>query len=51
MATPHVAGIAALYAQSTGKRGDQLWQLLTSYAKPLPLAVADVGSGLVQAPQ
>ena len=25
MATPHVAGIAALYAESTGKRGVQLW--------------------------
>ena len=50
MATPHVAGIAALYAQSTGKRGSQLWQLLTSLAKPLPLPSARVGSGLVQAP-
>ena len=50
MATPHVAGLAALYAQSTGKRGSQLWQLLTSRAKPLPLPSASVGSGLVQAP-
>jgi subtilisin family serine protease len=50
MATPHVAGIAALYAESTGKRGSQLWQLLTSYAKPLPLPSGSVGSGLVQAP-
>jgi len=50
MATPHVAGLAALYAQSTGKRGSQLWQLLTSRAKPLPLPSARVGSGLVQAP-
>ena len=50
MATPHVAGIAALYAQSTGKRGSQLWQLLTSHAMALPLPSASVGSGLVQAP-
>jgi subtilisin family serine protease len=50
MATPHVAGIAALYAQSTGKRGSQLWQLLTSGAMALPLPSASVGSGLVQAP-
>ena len=49
MATPHVAGIAALYAESTGKRGAQLWKLLTSHAMPLPLPTA-VGSGLVQAP-
>jgi subtilisin len=50
MATPHVAGIAALYAESTGKRGAQLWQLLTSHAMALPLPSANVGSGLVQAP-
>jgi subtilisin len=50
MATPHVAGIAALYAESTGKRGAELWQLLTSYAMALPLPCTRVGSGLVQAP-
>jgi subtilisin family serine protease len=50
MATPHVAGLAALYAESTGKRGSQLWQLLTSQALPLGLPSASVGSGLVQAP-
>ena len=50
MATPHVAGIAALYAQSTGLRGIHLWRKLTSTAKPLPLPVRDVGAGLVQAP-
>lgn len=49
MATPHVAGIAALYAESTGKRGAQLWEALTSGAMTLPLPSA-VGSGLVQAP-
>lgn len=50
MATPHVAGMAALYAESTGKRGAELWQLLTSYAMALPLPCTRVGSGLVQAP-
>jgi subtilisin len=50
MATPHVAGIAALYAESTGKRGYPLWQLLTSHAMALPLPSDRVGSGLVQAP-
>jgi subtilisin family serine protease len=50
MATPHVAGIAALYAQATGARGARLWQLLTSRSLRLPLPGVDVGSGLVQAP-
>ncbi|MEG4319929.1 MULTISPECIES: S8 family serine peptidase [unclassified Microcoleus] len=50
MATPHVAGLAALYAQWTGKRGSQLWQLLTSHAMALPLPNDRVGSGLLQAP-
>ena len=50
MATPHVAGIAALYAESTGKRGVQLWQVLTSHAMTLQLPSARVGSGVVQAP-
>lgn len=49
MATPHVAGIAALWAQATGARGFQLWQQLTSHARPLPIPAGDVGSGLVQA--
>ncbi|MEB3311381.1 MAG: S8 family serine peptidase [Snowella sp.] len=50
MATPHVAGIAALYAQSTGARGSRLWQLLTARALRLSLPAIDVGSGLAQAP-
>jgi len=50
MATPHIAGLAALYAQSTGKRGSKLWQLLTSHAMALPLPNNRVGSGLLQAP-
>lgn len=51
MATPHVAGIAALYAQARGARGSQLWQLLTSAALRLPIPTPRVGSGLAQAPQ
>ena len=50
MATPHVAGIAALYAQSAGVRGINLWRKLTATAKPLSLPARDVGAGLVQAP-
>lgn len=50
MATPHVAGIAALYAQAFGVRGAALSQLLTSRALRLSLPSGDVGAGLVQAP-
>ncbi len=50
MATPHVAGIAALYAEATGKRGLELWALLMQNAQRLPLPSVDVGIGLVQAP-
>jgi subtilisin len=50
MATPHVAGIAALYAEATGKRGYELWALLMQNAQRLPLPSVDVGIGLVQAP-
>lgn len=51
MATPHVAGIAALLAQANpNARGKALWDLLTSTAKSLsPLDIVDVGKGLVQA--
>ncbi len=49
MATPHVAGIAALYAQATGKQGRDLWNLLTRHARRLSLPSRDVGIGLVQA--
>ncbi|MEM8718171.1 MAG: S8 family serine peptidase [Cyanobacteria bacterium P01_G01_bin.39] len=51
MATPHVAGIAALYAQATGSRGQALWNLLLRNAQRLALSSRDVGSGLVQAPR
>ncbi|MCC7030569.1 MAG: S8 family serine peptidase [Chitinophagaceae bacterium] len=52
MATPHVAGIAALWHQATGLRGRALWNKLTATAKPLPQHPRrDVGAGLVQAPK
>lgn len=49
MATPHVAGIAALVAsESSGLRGLQLYLELRRRARSLPLPRADVGNGLVQ---
>lgn len=50
MATPHVAGIAALYAEATGKTGLELWSLLMRDSQRLLLPSAEVGIGLVQAP-
>jgi subtilisin len=51
MATPHVAGIAALWAEATGERGQALWLRLEQSALALSIASADVGAGFVQAPQ
>lgn len=56
MAAPHVAGCAALWAESSaGLRGQSLWNKLTSSAVPLRsfsglLPRSRVGAGLVQAP-
>lgn len=50
MATPHVAGIAALWAETSGATGGELWALLTRQARRLTLPAIDAGSGLVQAP-
>jgi subtilisin len=54
MATPHVAGIAALYAEANpGVRGPALKDLLRSRALPLSGGVqrqGEIGRGLVQAP-
>lgn len=51
MATPHVAGCAALWAQSNPSlRGRQLWDRLRATARRLPFPAAAVGAGLVQAP-
>jgi subtilisin family serine protease len=51
MATPHVAGIAALLAQNTGLRGMALWRRLEQTARNIHQPVQNVGRGLVQAPQ
>jgi subtilisin family serine protease len=51
MATPHVAGCAALWAQtSPALRAMALWRRLQSSARHLPYPATRVGSGLVQAP-
>jgi subtilisin family serine protease len=51
MATPHVAGCAALWAEtSPALRGNLLWKKLLDTAKPLPFPPTRVGKGLVQAP-
>ncbi|MGR9245759.1 S8 family peptidase [Rhizobium leguminosarum] len=50
MATPHVAGVAALIAQSDPKfRGWALWARLIQLTKPLSSSARDVGKGLLQA--
>ena len=49
MATPHVAGLAALQAEATGATGRELWAQLTQNAWRLSLSTRDVGSGLAQA--
>ncbi len=51
MATPHVAGLAALWAEETGLCGRDLWWALDRASRRLPVASVDVGSGLPLAPQ
>ncbi|GGG61043.1 hypothetical protein GCM10011374_24990 [Kocuria dechangensis] len=51
MATPHVAGVAALWAEATGFRGRDLWSVLAQESYRLLAPSADVGSGLPLAPQ
>ncbi|TVP46642.1 MAG: peptidase S8 [Halomonas sp.] len=51
MAAPHVAGCAALWAQSDDSlRGMNLWRRLLASAQQLPSSESRVGAGLVQAP-
>jgi hypothetical protein len=51
MATPHVAGCAALWAETNPNlRGQNLWNRLLATARPLPFPATRVGRGLVQAP-
>jgi subtilisin family serine protease len=51
MATPHVAGVAALIAQSDKKfRGWALCARLVQLAVRLPHPARDVGKGLLQTP-
>ena len=50
MATPHVAGIAALWLESQRLTAPLLWAKLTQNARRLNEPSRDVGSGLVQAP-
>jgi subtilisin len=51
MATPHVAGIAALWAEvDPNFRGRALMSMLTQSARRLNLPARDVGAGMVQAP-
>jgi subtilisin len=51
MAAPHVAGCAALWAQSDSTlRGINLWKKLQSSALSLDYPLSKVGYGLVQAP-
>jgi subtilisin family serine protease len=49
MATPHVAGVAALLMQADpSATAEQIWTRLTQNANRLPLSSTDVGAGLVQ---
>ena len=51
MATPHVAGVAALLAQSDSNlRGQALWNALQRTTQNIALPARDGGAGLVQAP-
>jgi subtilisin family serine protease len=51
MASPYVAGIAALLAEANpSSRGRDLRALLTKGVLPLPFPARDVGTGLIQAP-
>ncbi|MGC1206569.1 MAG: S8 family serine peptidase [Ornithinimicrobium sp.] len=48
MATPHAAGVAALWAEATGRRGLELWATLAMETQRLDLPSVDVGLGMVR---
>ncbi|MEM9902651.1 MAG: S8 family serine peptidase [Pseudomonadota bacterium] len=51
MATPHVAGVAALYAEADPSlRGRRLWEVLRRRAADIGVPIRAGGAGLVQAP-
>ena len=50
MATPHVAGVAALLSEATGFRGRELWAELAQEAQRLERPSVDVAAGLAQSP-
>ena len=51
MATPHVAGLAALWAEANPKAtATEIWTLLSQHARRLPLLATDIGAGLAMAP-
>lgn len=51
MATPHVAGLAALWAEAHPEAtATELWTLLTQHARRLSLLATDIGAGLAMAP-
>jgi subtilisin family serine protease len=50
MATPHVAGVAALLSEARGLQGLALWGALVQTARRLAGSTIDIGCGLVQAP-
>ena len=51
MACPHVAGIAALWAEANpNATAREIWELLIRNAAPLNIEASDAGAGLAQAP-
>jgi subtilisin family serine protease len=50
MATPHIAGLAALHAQRTGLTASELWGELVRTARRISPSSLDVGSGTGYAP-